>query len=162
MRRRVGPVCLVFALLATALAAQEEVYLKVTSPGLQRVVIGVAPFASRSAVDAVAASQFMNTLRADLDQTAVMGLLPEANARLVEPAPGDPGLTRQRWRSVGAHRNYGSCLANSGFRPGCPPRRSRARASSISDDTTRASASRPTIRWTSGQTNAGISMISLW
>ena len=102
MTRRITSALPVFALLASAAAAQEEVYLKVTSPGLQRVVIGVAPFATRTAVDAVATAQLMNTLRTDLDQTAVMGLLPEDNARLVEPAPGNPGLTRQRWRSVGA------------------------------------------------------------
>lgn len=102
MRQRATSIGLAFALLATTATAQEEVYLKVTSPGLQRVVIGVAPFTSRTGVDAVAASQFMNTLRTDLDQTAVMGLLPEENARLVEADPGNPGLTRQRWRSVGA------------------------------------------------------------
>lgn len=97
---RTLPVALL--LVACVAAAQEEVYLKVTSPGLQRVVIGMAPFASRPGVDPVAASQFVNTLRADLDQTVVMGLLPEENARLVEAAPGNPTLTRQRWRAVGA------------------------------------------------------------
>lgn len=89
-------------LVATMASAQEEVYLKVTSPGLQRVVIAIAPFAARSAVDPVATSQFLNTLRHDLEQTVVLGLLPEDLARLVEVAPGNPSLTRQRWRAVGA------------------------------------------------------------
>lgn len=96
------PLVLAFLLAAGTATAQEEVYLKVTSPGLQRVVIGMAPFASRPGVDPVAAAQFLNTLRADLDQTVVMGLLPEEHARLVEVAPGNPTLTRQRWRAVGA------------------------------------------------------------
>lgn len=95
-------VSFVALLAAGAVAAQEEVYLKVTSPGLQRVVIGLAPFATRGGVDPVAASQFVNTLRDDLNQTVVMGMLPEENARLVEVAPGNPTLTRQRWRAVGA------------------------------------------------------------
>lgn len=94
---------LLFSLVfAGVVSAQEEVYLKVTSPGLQRVVIGLAPFPSRSAVDPVATAQFLNTLRNDLEQTVVLGLLPEDLARLVEIAPGNPSLTRQRWRAVGA------------------------------------------------------------
>ncbi|HPW56890.1 MAG TPA: hypothetical protein PLP31_14250 [Thermoanaerobaculaceae bacterium] len=100
--RHLGTFSVALVLVASTATAQEEIYLKVTSPGLQRIVIGLAPFASRLGVDPVAASQFLNTLRADLDQTVVMGLLPEENARLVEAAPGNPGLTRQRWRAVGA------------------------------------------------------------
>lgn len=95
-------VSITFFLLASVAAAQEEVFLKVTNPGLQRIVIGLAPFPSRPGVDPIAASQFLNTLRADLEQTVVMGLLPEEHARLVEVAPGNPVLTRQRWRAVGA------------------------------------------------------------
>ena len=83
-------------------AAQEEVYLKVTSPGLSRVTIGIADFPSRQGADQGAASTLLATLRKDLDETAVVGLVAAENARLVVVDPNNPALTRQRWRSVGA------------------------------------------------------------
>lgn len=94
--------------------AQEEVYLKVTSPGLTRVVIGLAPFPSRPGTDPAAAASLLGTLRADLDQTSVIGLVPEENARLVVVDPGNATLTRQRWRAVGAQFLLEGGLAGSG------------------------------------------------
>jgi TolB protein len=94
--------------------AQEEVYLKVTSPGLTRVMIGLAPFPSRPGTDAAAAASLLGTLRADLDQTSVIGLVPEENARLVVVDPGNPTLTRQRWRAVGAQFLLEGGFAGSG------------------------------------------------
>ena len=83
--------------------AQDEVYLKVTSPGLcpgrdrrRRT------FPSRPGTDPAAAALLLATLRKDLDETAVVGLVPDENAKLVVVDPGNPTLTRQRWRAVGA------------------------------------------------------------
>jgi len=90
--------------LASALpaAGQEEVYLKVTSPGLSRVMIGLAPFPSRPGTDPEAAATLLTALRKDLDQTAVAGFVPEESAKLVVVDPSNALLTRQRWRAVGA------------------------------------------------------------
>ena len=93
------------ALLALALlpavAHGPEIYLKVTSPGLQRVTMGLPrPEAPAATLPGVA--EFDATLRADLERTAVIAVLSEERARLVERDPGDPRLTRQRWRAVGA------------------------------------------------------------
>jgi len=90
--------------LASALPApaQEEVYLKVTSPGLSRVMIALAPFPFRPGTDAAAAATLLATLRKDLDETAVAGLVPEESAKLVVVDPSNALLTRQRWRAVGA------------------------------------------------------------
>ncbi len=77
-------------------AAQEEVYLRVTSPGLTRVMIALPAFPSRPGTDQTAATTLSATLRKDLDDTAVVGLIPEENARLVVVDPRNPALTRQR------------------------------------------------------------------
>ena len=104
-------------------AAQEEVYLKVTSPGLTRVMIALPTFPSRPGTDPGAAASLLATLRKDLDETAVVGLVPEENARLVVVDPANPTLTRQRWRAVGAHFLLDGNFAGAGNadRPGSPP-----------------------------------------
>ena len=89
-------------LAALPLGAQDEVYLKVTSPGLSRVIVGLPPFAARPGADAGAAATFSATLKQDLSQTAVIGLVSDENARLVVEDPTNAVLTRQRWRAVGA------------------------------------------------------------
>ncbi|MEW6337881.1 MAG: LpqB family beta-propeller domain-containing protein [Acidobacteriota bacterium] len=90
------------AALSSPTAAQEEVYLQVTSPGLKRVVIAVPDPPARIGVDPRGAGDFLSALRADLQSTAVVGLLEEERAKLVEVDPASPVLTRQRWRAVGA------------------------------------------------------------
>lgn len=101
------------ALVPTA-TAQEEVYLKVTNPGLQRVVIAMPAFLARPGADIQAASVFINTLKMDLNQTTVIGVLPEENARLVEVDGRNPELTRQRWRAVGAQLLLDGSYAGAG------------------------------------------------
>jgi len=87
---------------AAPLAAQDEVYLKVTSPGLTRVVIAMPPFASRPGADPTASGALFSTLKQDLGETAVVGLVSDDNAKLVVEDPTNVTLTRQRWRAVGA------------------------------------------------------------
>ncbi len=102
LRPSIPAVLLLLVAAAAPSPAQDEVYLKVTSPGLSRVMIALPDFPARPGTDATGAATLLATLRKDLDQTAVVGLVSEANARLVVVEPGDPNLTRQRWRSVGA------------------------------------------------------------
>lgn len=100
--------------LAPPLAAQQEVYLKVTNPGLARVVLGLPAFASLGTVDPVVASTFLSTLRRDLDQSAAIAILPDAQVRLVVVEPGNAALTRQRWRAAGAQFLLEGSLAGAG------------------------------------------------
>ncbi len=110
----------ILALFAVALAvgqlalAQDEVYLKVTNPGLSRVVIAVPDFASRPGTDPAAAALLLATLRKDLDETAVVGLVSPENAKLVVIDPANPTLTRQRWRAVGAQFLLDGTFAGAG------------------------------------------------
>ncbi|MGE5236697.1 MAG: hypothetical protein ACM3O7_10135 [Acidobacteriota bacterium] len=101
-RRSALAIVALLALAAVSVSGQEEVYLQVASPGLQRLVLALPNLAARPGVDAAAAGQFLTTLRDDLEQTAVLSLLPDDKARLVEVDASNPALTRQRWRSVGA------------------------------------------------------------
>jgi TolB protein len=93
---------------------QDEVYLQVTSPGLQRLVLALPSPTERPGVDTAAAGQFVTTLQSDLGQTAVLALLPEEKAKLVEIDATNPSLTRQRWRSVGAQFLLETSLAGAG------------------------------------------------
>jgi TolB protein len=94
--------------------AQDEVYLKVTSPGLTRVMIAMPAFPSRPGTDPAAAAKLVASLRTDLNETVVIGLVPEENARLVVVDPANPTLTRQRWRAVGAQFLLEGTLAGQG------------------------------------------------
>jgi len=105
---------LLLTALAGPLAAQQEVYLKVTNPGLSRVVLGLPSFASVGTIDPSMASEFLTTLRRDLDQTVAIGVLPNEQARLVVVEPGNAALTRQRWRAVGAQFLLEGSLAGAG------------------------------------------------
>jgi TolB protein len=104
----------VAAAAALPARAQEEVYLKVTSPGLTRVMIALPVFPSRPGTDAAAASNLLSILRKDLDQTAVVGVVPEEYAKLVEVDPNNFPVTRQRWRAVGAQFLVDGSFAGAG------------------------------------------------
>jgi TolB protein len=106
-----GAAILAAAAVATA---QEEVYLKVTSPGLQRVVVAMPEFELRPGADATASATFSAALRRDLDSTAVLGLLPPEVVRSVIPVPGDPVRTRAQYRSAGAQFLLDGSLASAG------------------------------------------------
>ena len=115
---RVRRVVLLFAAAFAAAAgradAQEEVYLRVTSPGLQRVVVALPDFVLRPGADAAASATFAAALRRDLDSTAVLGLLPDEVVRSVAPVPGDAVRTRAQFRSVGAQFLLEGSLASAG------------------------------------------------
>ena len=102
------------ALSAPGALAQEEVYLHVTTPGLQRVVIAIPSFAVPPGADAGIAASFSSTLHQDLALTPVIAVLPPERAALVEVVPDNPALTRQRWRAVGAQFLLGGSLASAG------------------------------------------------
>ena len=103
----------VFAVAATA-GAQDEVYLRVTSPGLQRVVVAMPPLAPRPGADAVAGEAFTAALTRDLGATAVLSLLPDDVVRSVIPVPNDPARTRAEYRAAGAQFLLDGSLASSG------------------------------------------------
>jgi TolB protein len=95
-------VAIVLPLLAAPAVAQEEVYLQVTTPGLQRVVLALPQLETRPGTDPGVVAGFAATLKNDLAMTPVIAVLDPERARLVEAVPSDPGLTRQRYRAVGA------------------------------------------------------------
>ncbi|MEP0773791.1 MAG: PD40 domain-containing protein [Acidobacteriota bacterium] len=101
-------------LLPAAAWSQEEVYLQVTNPGLTSVVIALPTPVARPGADSPAATTFTDTMRADLQQTAVIRLLDPERERLVEVDPTKPAVTRQRWRSVGAQFLLDSTLTTAG------------------------------------------------
>jgi TolB protein len=103
-------------LVAVALqgSAQDEVYLRVTSPGLQRVVVAMPAFALRPGADGAASATFSSALRRDLDSTAVLGLLAEEILRSVIPVPNDAARTRGQYRSAGAQFLLDGSLASAG------------------------------------------------
>lgn len=105
---------LVLASSAALLWGQEEVYLQVTNPGLTSVIIALPAPTARPGTEGTAATTFTDTLRANLEQTAVIHLLDRDRERLVEVDPAQPVLTRQRWRSVGAQFLLDSTIATAG------------------------------------------------
>ncbi len=92
------PILLVAIVLAVAVfgVAQEEVYLRVTTPGVQRVVIAIPDMPLLAGGERTVAARFLETLRDDLRQSAVMTVLADEAARLVEVDPKDARLTRTR------------------------------------------------------------------
>lgn len=110
---RTAALVALFASCAAVAGGQDEVYLKVTSPGLARLVVALAPFSSLPGLDPTAAGNFVSILKRDLDMTSVVGLLPDENARLVEIDASNSSLTYQRYRAVGAQFLLEGSLAGS-------------------------------------------------
>jgi TolB protein len=104
-----------FVLAAPAhLLAQEELYLHVTSPGLQRVVVAVPDFERRPGADPLASAAFTSALRTDISEAVAISLLAEERARLVEVDATRDTLTRDRWRAVGAQFLLQGSLSGAG------------------------------------------------
>ncbi len=98
---------------ATAHAA-DVVYLRVTSPGLLRVVVAMPPFVLRPGADNAACDTFTAALSRDLAATAVLSLLPDDVVRSVIPTPSDPARMRAQFKAAGAQFLLDGSLASSG------------------------------------------------
>lgn len=112
-RKALLPAAMLLALAGSS-AAQDEVYLKVTSPGLQRVVVAILPAVLKPGADAAASGVFGATLAHDLGATAVISLLPDNVVRSVAPSPDDPAKMRGQFKAAGAQFLLDSTLASSG------------------------------------------------
>ncbi|MFH1176409.1 MAG: hypothetical protein V1750_03295 [Acidobacteriota bacterium] len=108
---------MVLFLLATATTpgdAQQEIYLRVTRPGLQRIVLALPPFSVRGGADPAGAEIFLTTLKGDLQQTAVVTLLPEETLASLATSPADPARTRSSVRAAGAQFLLEGALSGGG------------------------------------------------
>ena len=89
------------ALGAGPLAAQDELYLTITQPGLRRVAVAAAPLMVLPGTPAEAALGFQETLDNDLAAAAPIAVVDRRLYSLVEDDPR-PEVLNQRWRSIGA------------------------------------------------------------
>jgi TolB protein len=92
---------LVLSLVATAAAAQDEIYLEITQPGLRRVAVAAPPLMVLPGTPADSASHFQETLDEDLAAAAPIAIVERRLYALVEDDPR-PEVLHQRWRSIGA------------------------------------------------------------
>jgi len=106
--------CALLALAAGPTVAQQEVYLQVTTPGIQRVVLAAPGLESRPGTDPAVKQTFGSALARDLAMTPVVEYLPAERLRLVEVAPGNPQLTRQRYQAAGAQFLLDGTIATAG------------------------------------------------
>ena len=89
------------ALAAQNAAAQDELYLEITQPGLRRVAVAVPPLMVLPGTPAEAAKVFQETLDHDLAAAAPLAVVEQRLYALVEDDPR-PDVLNQRWRSIGA------------------------------------------------------------
>ncbi len=89
------------ALAAGPAAAQQELYLEITQPGLRRVAVAAPPLALLPGTPAEVATAFQQTLDRDLQAAAPIALVDPRLFALVEDHPRAEVLN-QRWRAVGA------------------------------------------------------------
>ena len=94
-------VVLASALPSRPLAAQEELYLELTQPGLRRIALAAPPFMVLPGTPAELSTEFQHVLGDDLAAAAPVVVVEPRLYALVEPDPR-PEVTNQRWRSIGA------------------------------------------------------------
>jgi TolB protein len=82
-------------------AAQDELYLEITQPGLRRVAVAAPPLMVLPGTPAEAAKGFQETLDNDLAAAAPIAVVDDRLYALVEDDPR-PEVLNQRWRSIGA------------------------------------------------------------
>ncbi len=99
-RRRSLAFILVLAAAASA-AAQGEIYLEITQPGLRRVAVAAPPLMVLPGTPADVATSFQDTLDEDLRAAAPIALVDKRLYTLVEDDPR-PDVLHQRWRAIGA------------------------------------------------------------
>jgi len=92
---------LIVILLASIAAAQDEIYLEITQPGLRRVAVAAPPLMVLPGTPAEAARSFQETLDADLAAAAPIAIVERRLYALVEDDPR-PEVLNERWRSIGA------------------------------------------------------------
>ncbi|MEJ2189649.1 MAG: hypothetical protein P8Y93_09590, partial [Acidobacteriota bacterium] len=94
-------VLLLAALTTGTAAAQDELYLEITQPGLRRVAVAAPPLMVLPGTPADAAKEFQETLDNDLAAAAPLAVVDPRLYALVEDDPR-PEILNQRWRSIGA------------------------------------------------------------
>ncbi len=82
-------------------AAQNEIYLEITQPGLRRVAVAAPPLMVLPGTPAEVAASFQGTLDEDLAAAAPIAVVDRKLYSLVEDDPR-PEVLHQRWRSIGA------------------------------------------------------------
>ena len=91
----------VSAAVAPFAAAQDEIYLEITQPGLRRVAVATPPLMVLPGTPADAAASFQRTLDEDLAAAAPIAVVDRKLYSLVEDDPR-PEVLHQRWRAIGA------------------------------------------------------------
>lgn len=82
-------------------AAQNELYLEITQPGLRRVAVATPPLMVLPGTPADASKAFQETLDNDLAAAAPIAVVDTKLYALVEDDPR-PEILNQRWRAIGA------------------------------------------------------------
>jgi len=101
-RRHLPIVLTLTALLAClTLAAQDEIYLEITQPGLRRVAVAAPPLMVLPQTPADVARTFQAALDEDLGAAAPIALVDRRLYALIEDDPR-PEILHQRWRAIGA------------------------------------------------------------
>ena len=88
-------------LAASIAAAQDEIYLEITQPGLRRVTVASPPLMVLPGTPADVARGFQETLDVDLAAAAPIAIVERRLYALVEDDPR-PEVLNERWRSIGA------------------------------------------------------------
>jgi TolB protein len=99
--RHASTLLLAAATGALPAAAQDELYLEITQPGLRRVALAAPPLMVLPGTPADAARGFQQTLDNDLAAAAPLVVVDPKLYALVEDDPR-PEVVNQRWRAIGA------------------------------------------------------------
>jgi TolB protein len=92
---------LVAIFLASIAAAQDDIYLEITQPGLRKVTVAAPPLMVMPGTPVDVAKGFQETLDVDLRAAAPIAIVERRLYALVEDDPR-PEVLNERWRSIGA------------------------------------------------------------
>ncbi len=98
---RITFLSLIAIFLAAIAAAQDDIYLEITQPGLRRVTVAAPPLMVLPGTPADVAKGFQETLDVDLAAAAPIAVVERRLYALVEDDPR-PEVLNERWRSIGA------------------------------------------------------------
>jgi len=87
--------------LASIVAAQDDIYLEITQPGLRKVTVAAPPLMVLPGTPSDVAKGFQETLDVDLRAAAPIAIVERRLYALVEDDPR-PEVLNERWRSIGA------------------------------------------------------------